>query len=358
MRTNWTGVGTALVTPFTRTGELDEPAVRRLGRRQIDAGVHFLVPCGTTGENPTLTDAERIRIVEILVDESNGRVPILAGAGGYNTREIVALAGEMLKAGASGLLSVTPYYNKPTQEGLFQHYRAIADSTPLPIVLYNVPGRTGCNLEPATVARLAAIPNIVGVKEASGNILQMCDICRLVPQEFLVIAGDDMVTLPLMAVGGRGVISVASNEVPAEMVKMVETAERGDFAAARTMHVRLLPLMQVNFVEANPVPIKAAMSAMGLLEEVYRLPMCSPKAESKEKILAVLKSLDLIPALPDSASPNSVEPSSVARGFQPRVGGPERAAPRMLRPMAAGASIAEGATARAAPQRPGLEGSP
>jgi 4-hydroxy-tetrahydrodipicolinate synthase len=296
MRDNWTGVGTALVTPFTRSGDLDEAAVRRLGRRQIEAGVHFLVPCGTTGENPTLTDAERIRIVEILVDEAAGRVPVLAGAGGYDTRGVIHLAGEMARAGATGLLSVTPYYNRPTQDGLYEHYRAIAGSTPLPIMLYNVPGRTGCNIEPATLARLSAIPNIVGVKEASGNILQMCDICQRVPPDFIVLAGDDMVTLPLMAIGGRGVISVASNEAPAEMVKMVEAVERADHPTARALHARLLPLMQINFVESNPVPVKAAMAAMGLLEETYRLPMCSPKAESKEKILRVLQSLDLVSA--------------------------------------------------------------
>jgi 4-hydroxy-tetrahydrodipicolinate synthase len=296
MRTRFTGVGTALVTPFTGSGALDEKAVRQLGRRQIDAGIHFLVPCGTTGENPTLTHAERIRIVEILVDEARGAVPILAGAGGYNTREIVHLAGEMGRAGAAGLLSVTPYYNKPTQEGLYQHYRAIAASTPLPIVLYNVPGRTGCNIEPATVSRLAAIPNIVGLKEASGNIQQMCDICQRVPPDFIVLAGDDGVTLPLMAVGGRGVISVVSNEVPAEMVRMVEAFERGELETARTVHTRLLPLMQINFVESNPVPVKAAMAAMGLLEEVYRLPMCSPKPDSREKILRILQDLALVSA--------------------------------------------------------------
>jgi 4-hydroxy-tetrahydrodipicolinate synthase len=294
MRTNWTGVGTALVTPFTRSGDLDEPAVRRLGRRQIDAGVHFLVPCGTTGENPTLTLAERIRIVETLVDESGGRTPILAGAGGYDTRNIIRLADEMRKAGATGLLSVTPYYNKPTQEGLFQHFRAIAESTPLPIILYNVPARTGVNLEPATLARLAAIPNIVGVKEASGNITQMADVLHLVPADFIVLSGDDAITLPLMAIGGRGIISVASNEIPAEMVQMVEAAEQGDFAGARATFNRILPLLQINFIESNPVPVKAAMAAMGLLEEVYRLPMCSPKPESREKILKVLRSLDLL----------------------------------------------------------------
>src|SRR5919205_1322317 len=185
MRTNWTGVGTALVTPFKKNGDLDEAAVRRLGRRQIDAGVHFLAPCGTTGENPTLTPSERLRIVEILVEEADGRVPILAGAGGYNTKEVIHLASEMQKRGVSGFLSVTPYYNKPTQEGLYQHYKALAESTPLPIVVYNVPGRTGVNVEVATLARLAPIPNIIGVKEASGNITQMCEICRLMPPEFI-----------------------------------------------------------------------------------------------------------------------------------------------------------------------------
>jgi len=294
MRTPWTGVGTALVTPFTKTGELDETAVRRLGRRQIDAGVHFLVPCGTTGENPTLTLAERLRIVEILVEEAAGKTPILAGAGGYNTKEVIHLAGEMKKAGASGLLSVTPYYNKPTQEGLFQHYQAIAESTPLPIVVYNVPGRTSVNVEVPTLARLAAIPNIVGVKEASGNMTQMCEACRAVPSGFIVLSGDDALTLPLMAVGGRGVISVAANEIPVEMVQMVEAAERNDFAAARAIHARILPLMQINFIEANPLPVKAAMAAMGLLDEVYRLPMVSPRPESKEKIVKVLKDLNLV----------------------------------------------------------------
>jgi len=294
MRVNFTGVGTALVTPFSKSGDLDERAVRRLGRRQIDAGVHFLVPCGTTGENPTLTLAERIRIVETLADEAAGKTPVLAGAGGYDTKEIIHLADEMRKAGATGLLSVTPYYNKPTQEGLFQHFRAIADSTPLPVIVYNVPGRTGVNVETATLARLSAIPNIVGVKEASGNITQMADVCNAVPDDFLVLSGDDAITLPLMALGGRGIISVVSNEIPREMAQMVEAAERGDFAAARAIHRRILPLMQINFVESNPVPVKAAMAAMGLLEEVYRLPMCSPKPESREKILKVLKGLDLL----------------------------------------------------------------
>jgi 4-hydroxy-tetrahydrodipicolinate synthase len=296
MRTPFTGAGTALVTPFAKNGELDEKAVRRLGRRQIDSGIHFLVPVGTTGENPTLDLSERIRMVEILVDEAGGQAPVLAGAGGYNTREIVHLAKEMQKAGADGLLSVTPYYSKPTQEGIVQHFRAIADATPLPIVLYNIPGRTGINIEAQTFTRLAAIPHIIGVKEASGNLTQMCEIIRAVPPDFVVLSGDDALTLPLMAVGGRGVISVASNEIPREMAQMVEAAERNDFAAAREIHARILPLMQINFVESNPGPVKAAMAAMGLLEETYRLPMVPPKPESRAKIEAVLKELGLLKA--------------------------------------------------------------
>jgi 4-hydroxy-tetrahydrodipicolinate synthase len=282
------------VTPFTRSGALDEAAIRRLVKRQIDGGVHFLVPCGTTGENPTLSRAEHLRAVELVIEETNGRVPVLAGAGGYNTREIVELAAEMQRLGADGLLSVTPYYNKPTAEGLYQHFRAIAESTRLPIVVYNVPGRTGCNVEPRTLARLATIPNVVGVKEASGNLSQVCDVCRVVPGDFIVLSGDDPLTLPMMAVGAKGVISVASNEVPHEMAQMVEAAERNDFAAARAIHAQLLPLMQVNFTESNPIPVKAAMAAMGLIEEAYRLPMVPPKPESRENILTVLRELQLL----------------------------------------------------------------
>jgi 4-hydroxy-tetrahydrodipicolinate synthase len=294
MRTQWTGVGTALITPFTKAGDLDEPAVRRLVRRQVDAGIHFLSPCGTTGENPTLSDAERLKIVEIVVDEAAGAVPVLAGAGGYDTREVVHLARAMEQAGANGLLSVTPYYNKPTQDGLFEHYRAIADSTKLPIILYNVPGRTGVNIETPTLERLVTIPNIVGLKEASGNMPQMCDILRAMPPDFIVLSGDDVMTLPLMAVGGRGVISVASNEVPGEMAQMVEAAERNDFVRARAIHARLVRLMQINFVEANPIPVKAALAAMGLIEEVYRLPIVPPKPEAKQKIVSVLKDLGVL----------------------------------------------------------------
>lgn len=293
MRDAFTGCGTALVTPFARGGALDEAAVRRLARRQIDAGIHFLVPCGTTGETPTLTPAERIRVVEIVVDEAGGRVPVLAGAGGYNTHEVIEAALAMARAGADGILSVAPYYSKPTQEGLFQHYQAIASAVPLPIVVYNVPGRTGCNVEVSTVARLTAIRNIAGVKEASGNVTQMCELCRAVPSSFLVLAGDDALTLPVMSIGGRGIISVVANEVPAQMVRMVERAEAGDFGGARTLHQELLPLMQVNFIESSPIPVKAAMAMMGLIDEVYRLPLVPPSQASRERIGTVLRELGL-----------------------------------------------------------------
>jgi 4-hydroxy-tetrahydrodipicolinate synthase len=293
MRTPFTGVGTALITPFLRGGALDEPTIKRMARRQIDAGVHFLVPCGTTGETPTLTDAERRRVVELVVEEAAGKVPVLAGAGGYDTKEVVHAAREMQAAGATGLLSVTPYYNKPTPEGLFHHFSAVADATPLPIILYNVPGRTGCNIDAATCAKLAAIPHVVGVKEASGNIQQMVEICRAVPGDFLVLSGDDALTLPLMSIGGRGLISVASNEIPAEMAQMVEAAERDDYAAARQIHNRVVPLMLGNFIESNPGPVKFAMAAMGLCEEVFRLPMVPPRAASQQRIVAILKELGL-----------------------------------------------------------------
>jgi 4-hydroxy-tetrahydrodipicolinate synthase len=293
MRSEFTGLGTALVTPFTAAGTVDEAAVARLARRQVDAGVHFLVPCGTTGETPTLSADERRRIVEIVAREAEGRALVMAGAGGYDTKSVVRAVETMADAGADGILSVTPYYNKPTAEGLYQHYKAIAESSSLPIVVYNVPGRTGCNVDPATLARIATLRNIVGVKEASGNIGQMADICRLLPKDFIVLSGDDAVTVPLMAIGGRGLISVASNEVPAEMVAMVEAAERGDFAEARTWHEKLLPLMQINFVESSPGPVKFALAAMGLCELAYRLPVVAPQAASRQKILDVLRDLGL-----------------------------------------------------------------
>ncbi len=294
MRNTLTGCGTALITPFSGTGALDEAAVRRLARRQTEAGVHFLVPCGTTGEAPTLSSAERLRVVQLVVEEAAGAIPIVAGAGGYDTRVVIRFAAEVERVGANGLLSVAPYYNKPTPEGLYQHFRAIADSTSLPIVLYNVPSRTGCNIDVSTLVRLAEIPNIVGVKEASGNMQQICEVCRAVPDDFVVLAGDDAITLPLMAVGGRGVISVAANEVPVEMAQLVEAAENDDVRSARTLHTRLLPLMLINFVESNPGPVKAAMASMGLIEEVYRLPMVSPRPASRQRILQVLQQLGLV----------------------------------------------------------------
>ncbi len=293
MRREFTGVGTALVTPFTKSGALDEPAIKRLARRQIDAGVHFLVPCGTTGETPTLSGAERRRVVELTLEAANGQVPVMAGAGGNDTKEAVALSKEMQSIGVQGLLSVTPYYNKPTPEGLFAHFSAVAEATPLPIVLYNVPGRTGCNIDAGTLVRLATIPHVVGVKEASGNITQMVEICRAVPDDFLVLSGDDALTLPLMAIGGRGLISVASNAIPAEMSQLVEAAERGDYATARRLHQRLVPIMLGNFIESNPGPVKYAMAAMGLCEEVYRLPMVSPRQTTKDKMIGFLKELGL-----------------------------------------------------------------
>ena len=294
MRTMFTGVGTALITPFTKSGAVDEAGVKRLARRQIDAGVHFLVPCGTTGETPTLTPDERRRVVELVVEEARGQVPVMAGAGGYDTKEVVHVAKEMQAAGVQGLLSVTPYYNKPTPEGLFKHFSAIAEATPLPIVLYNVPGRTGCNIEAATMAKLATIPHVIGVKEASGNITQMIEICRAVPDDFLVLSGDDAMTLPLMSIGGRGLISVASNSIPAEMVHLVEAAERGDYATARRLHQRLVPIMLGNFIESNPGPVKYAIAAMGLCEDVYRLPMVSPRQASKDKMNGWLKELGFL----------------------------------------------------------------
>jgi 4-hydroxy-tetrahydrodipicolinate synthase len=294
MASRFSGTGTALVTPFRRDGALDERALRGLILRQIEAGIDFLVPCGTTGESPTLTREEHRRVVEIAVKLGQGKVPVLAGAGGYNTTEVIARARELAEIGADGILSVTPYYNKPTQEGLYQHFRAIAQAVPLPIILYSVQGRTGVNIEPATVKRLAELENVVGIKEASGNISQMAAILNVVPEDFLVLSGDDAITLPVMALGGCGVISVASNEIPAEMTELTRLASKGDFAGAREIHRRHHPLMEINFVESNPIPVKAALAEMGLLEPVWRLPLVPPKAENRARIRAVLESLGLV----------------------------------------------------------------
>jgi 4-hydroxy-tetrahydrodipicolinate synthase len=287
------GCGTALVTPFRQDGSLDEQTLRSLVRRQIHAGIDFLVPCGTTGESPTLTREEHLRVVEITLEEAKDKIPVLAGAGGYNTQEVIELARELESMGADGILSVTPYYNKPTQEGLYRHFKAIASALRLPVVVYSVQSRTGVNVEPATLARLAQIGNIAGVKEASGNIAQMAQVAQQVPGSFLILCGDDAITIPLMALGGRGVISVVSNEIPAQMTQLANACLRNDFAKAREIQRQYLPLMEVNFIESNPIPVKAAMSMMGLLEAVWRLPLCEPKPENGARIETVLASVGL-----------------------------------------------------------------
>jgi 4-hydroxy-tetrahydrodipicolinate synthase len=290
----FTGCGTAMVTPFRPDGSLDEATLRLLVQRQIDAGIDFLVPCGTTGESPTLSHEEHLRVVQITLELAKGRVAVLAGAGGYNTSEVISLAQELAAIGVDGILSVTPYYNKPTQEGLYQHYKALASAVSLPIILYSVQGRTGVNIEPATVKRLASLENIAGIKEASGNIAQMAAILNAVPNDFLVLSGDDAIALPLIALGGRGVISVASNQIPSEMTLLARLALQNDFPAARQLHRRYLPLMEVNFVESNPIPVKAAMAELGLLKPVWRLPLVAPGRENMARIRAVLESLNLV----------------------------------------------------------------
>jgi 4-hydroxy-tetrahydrodipicolinate synthase len=290
----FTGCGTALITPFRADGSVDEGTLRKLVKRQIDAGINFLVPCGTTGESPTLARSEHLRVVEITLEEAKGKVPVLGGAGGYNTAEVIELAGELKHLGVDGILSVTPYYNKPTQEGLYQHFKAIATAVPLPMVVYSVQGRTAVNVEPATLKRLAEIENIVGVKEASGNIGQMASVVHQVPERFNVLSGDDAITIPLIALGGRGIISVVSNEIPGEMTRLAQLAMEGNFAGARAIQRKWLPLMEVNFVESNPIPVKAAMAVMGLCEPVWRLPMTPPSEQNRAKIEAVLKAAGLV----------------------------------------------------------------
>ncbi len=290
----FTGCGTALITPFQQDGSLDEAAMRRLVDHQIAAGINFLVPCGTTGESPTLSHAEHLRIVEITIEQSRGRVPVLAGAGGYDTTHVIKMIADLHKLGVSGILSVTPYYNKPTQEGLYQHYKAIANSTPLPIIVYSVQGRTSVNVEPATLVRLAEIKNIIGVKEASGSISQMASLIARVPDSFLVLSGDDSIALPLIALGGHGVISVVSNEIPGEFTALTQAALKGDFARARQLQKKYQALMEINFVETSPGPVKFAMSRMGFCEPVWRLPMVAPALASQQKVESVLESLGLL----------------------------------------------------------------
>src|SRR3984885_14811565 len=288
------GCGTALVTPFQKDLSLAEETLRKLVRRQIAAGINYLVPCGTTGESPTLSYEEHLRVVAITLEEAKGKVPVLAGAGGYNTHHVIETARECERMGAEGILSVTPYYNKPTQEGLYHHFKAIAASISIPIILYNVPPRTNVNIDPGTVRQLSEIENIIGVKEASGSISQITQVFQQVPENFLVFSGDDAITLPLVAMGGKGIISVASNVIPGEMTSFAQLCLAGNFAEARAWLRKWMPLLEVNFVETNPTPVKAAMAEMGLLEPVYRLPLVPPRTENVAKIRTVLESLALI----------------------------------------------------------------
>jgi 4-hydroxy-tetrahydrodipicolinate synthase len=291
----FTGCGTALVTPFRKNGSLDEEALKRLVLRQVEGGIDFLVPCGTTGESPTLTREEHLEVVRISIELAKPKgVPVLAGAGGNNTHEVIELARACQELGADGILSVTPYYNKPTQEGLYQHYHAIAAAIQIPVVVYSVQGRTGVNVEPATLARLAGVRGIIGVKEASGNIAQQAMVVHHVPPEFLVLSGDDAITLPLIALGGKGLISVASNIIPRQMTELVHAALEGNFAHARELQRQWLPLMEVDFIESNPIPVKAALASLGLIENVYRLPMTPPRPESLVKIEAILEASGLL----------------------------------------------------------------
>ncbi len=292
--TRFIGCGTALVTPFQADGALDEPTFRRLVKRQIDSGITFIVPCGTTGEVPTLNHEEKVRVVGIAIEEARGRVPVVAGAGGYDTAEVIASAQEFERVGADAILSVTPYYNKPSQEGLLAHYKALAASISIPIILYSVQPRTNVNIEVSTILKLAEIPNIIGVKEASGNIGQIASIIHRAPKDFLILSGDDAITIPLIALGGHGIISVASNEIPAKMTALAKAAYSGDWETARALHNRFLPLMEINFCEPNPQPAKAAMEMMGLLENNVRLPLIPASESSKERIRQVLKTCELI----------------------------------------------------------------
>jgi len=288
------GAITALVTPF-KDGEVDEAALRELIEFQIANGIDGLVPCGTTGESPTLSHDEHDRVIEITIDAAKKRVPVIAGTGSNSTTEALRLTRHAYEAGADGALIACPYYNKPTQEGLYRHYQLIAKSVPLPIIPYNIPGRTGVNMSPELMARLAEIDNIVGVKEASGSLKQMNDVLDLCGPEFDVLSGDDGFTLPLMAIGGKGVISVASNIVPADMAAMVDAAEAGDFAAARALHAKMSPLFDVLFIEVNPIPVKAALALMGRIVCEYRLPLCPLAPANHEKLKAALTRYGLIP---------------------------------------------------------------
>ena len=295
------GCGTALVTPFKPDGSLDEPALRGLVRWQVESGIDFLVPCGTTGETPTLTHDEWLRVVDLTIEAAEGRVPIMAGATSNNTREAVAKAMEISsRPGVDYVLTATPYYNKPTQEGIFQHFKAIAEASEKPLMLYNIAGRTGTNIETPTLLRLAEVPNIAAVKEASGNISQIAEVCASVPEGFLVFSGDDAITLAVIGLGGAGIVSVVSNEIPAEMARLTQAALSNKWDTARLIFRKYLPLMQANFIESNPGPAKAVLAMMGRIEEVYRLPLVPMKKETRTKLEKVAAEVGLLQTQPAS----------------------------------------------------------
>jgi 4-hydroxy-tetrahydrodipicolinate synthase len=293
------GCGTALVTPFQQDGSIDETALRELVRWQIDSGIDFLVPCGTTGETPTLTHDEWLRVIDLTIEVAGGRVPIMAGATSNNTREAVAKAKEASsREGVDFILTATPYYNKPTQEGVYQHFAAIAEVSSKPLVLYNIAGRTGTNIETPTLLRLAEIPNVIAVKEASGNIGQIAEVCASLPEDFLVFSGDDAITLAVIGLGGVGIISVVSNEIPAEMSRLTNAALAGKWDTARLLFRKYLPLMNANFIESNPGPAKAVLAMMGRIEEVYRLPLVPMKKENRAKLEKIVAQAGLLQAQP------------------------------------------------------------
>ena len=288
------GAMTALVTPFDREGKVHEEHLKRLIEFQIAGGVDAIVPCGTTGEASTLEYDEHFRVCELCVKFADKRAKVIIGGGSNNTRRAIDLTRFSKKIGADAVLSVGPYYNKPTQEGHYQHFKAIAESTDIPIIIYNIPGRTGVNIEPETLLRLAEVPNIVGVKEASGNLDQMMVILRDRPAHFTVLSGDDSLSLPLIAVGGDGCISVLANEMPKQFTQMIHAALDNRWDEARRIHYETYSLMRVNFIETNPVPVKAALAMMGLIEEVYRLPLCPMQPKNREKLAIALRELKLI----------------------------------------------------------------
>ena len=301
------GCGTALVTPFRQDGSIDEAALRHLVAWQVDSGIDFLVPCGTTGETPTLSRDEWLRVIDTTVEIAVGRVPIVAGATSNSTQDAIEKAKEVAaRSGVDAILTASPYYNKPTQEGQYRHFKAIAEAIDKPVILYNVPGRTGANIEPGTLARLSELPNILGVKEASGNITQVAEVLNVVPERFLVFSGDDAITLPLIALGGVGIISVASNEIPAEMAAMTRAALNNDWTTARSIHRKYLPLMQANFIESNPLPVKAVLAMLGRIEEVYRLPLLPMRRDTRSKLQKIATEVGLI-AKPAAPSPEAAE---------------------------------------------------